>query len=226
MRFGSVGTSIIDSASASKHASILYLRENTTSRQGSGALRLYTCEFSGSRRVFQYDLLAANISASEQIVGTGGPQGYLAALQLGPDGKIYMARRDQEYLGVINAPDLPGTDADFQDLAISLGGRTCGAALPCFVNDLLLPSTSGIGITAPAITLQCMVTGNELVIGCGANVEHARLSIFRSEGSLVHDGRLMGGTTRLPLAQWATGFYVARITRASGHATAPFVVAR
>jgi PKD repeat protein len=61
-----------------------------------------------------------------------------AALQLGPDGKIYVARYDRpdtgsSYLGVINSPELAGTDCNYVDEAILLGSGMSKMGLPSFI---------------------------------------------------------------------------------------------
>jgi PKD repeat protein len=61
-----------------------------------------------------------------------------AALQLGPDGKIYVARYDRpdtgsSYLGVINSPELQGTDCNYVDEAIFLGSGMSKMGLPTFI---------------------------------------------------------------------------------------------
>ncbi len=53
-----------------------------------------------------------------------------ATLQMGPNGKIYLARYNETYLSVINKPDSAGTDCDFQEIGIDLNGRLCKWGLP------------------------------------------------------------------------------------------------
>lgn len=191
-----------------------------------GGRYLYTAEFTGSfRRIFQYDLIAVDIPASELIIGsiTATPTALLPA----PDGKIYVAIWAQQHLGVIAHPDSTGTSADFQEFGFDLGGRSCEAALPSFVNDLLVPSAVGITEEAPAPTVQCTVIGDGLRVLSSASSGQARLSIFRSDGSLVHERALSGGMTTVPLAGYVAGLYVARVVSADHHAgSASFVLAR
>lgn len=54
----------------------------------------------------------------------------LSAIQQGPDGKLYVAIPNSNYLGVINKPDIRGLSCDYQDLAIDLGTGISTEGLP------------------------------------------------------------------------------------------------
>lgn len=57
----------------------------------------------------------------------------LCALQLGPDGKIYMARDNKNFISVINNPDVIGTGCNFVSNGFTLfAGTTSAAGLPTF----------------------------------------------------------------------------------------------
>jgi hypothetical protein len=61
----------------------------------------------------------------------------LGALQLGPDGRIYVAQDGEKALGVIASPDIPGPGCNLTFSAVSLhAGSTCNAGLPNLVRDL------------------------------------------------------------------------------------------
>jgi len=178
-----------------------------------GGQYLYTCESQSTRRVYQYDLLAPDIQASEQIIGSG--VGFQTALQLAPDGKIYMARVDQEYLGVIHNPDLAGAASDFQEAGFYLGGRECQAGLPGFVNDLLTPSTVGIADGASAPALQCMVIDDQLVVHAPGISGRGRLQIFRSDGALIHEESIVENRATVPISRFSSALHVVRVI--NGH---------
>ncbi len=62
------------------------------------------------------------------------------ALQLGPDGKIYVARyirptSSTKYLGVINNPEVAGTGCNYVDEAIYLQSGSSTAGLPTFIQS-------------------------------------------------------------------------------------------
>ena len=54
----------------------------------------------------------------------------LAAAKLAPDGKVYWATYNSDYLGVVNQPDAPGAAADFVAQGLSLNGCKSGFGLP------------------------------------------------------------------------------------------------
>ncbi len=78
-------------------------------------LLYYANLVSGRRigRIFQVDLTAPNPSSTQ--VGTfrnGGKRYAVGALQLGPDGKIYIAKDDENTLGAILKPNVMGVGCD------------------------------------------------------------------------------------------------------------------
>jgi gliding motility-associated-like protein len=58
-------------------------------------------------------------------------------LQLAPDGKIYVAKRDNYFLGVINKPNERGENCEYENRGIILpvGIHYCGAGLPNFISS-------------------------------------------------------------------------------------------
>ena len=89
--------------------------------------------------ILQYDLTKvynySEFLASMTDIGLGGKS---RDLQAGPDGKIYVARHNKEYLGVINNPELQGTACDYDSLGVYLGGRYCKYSLPQFIQTYFL----------------------------------------------------------------------------------------
>ncbi len=92
----------------------------------SGELIYYTCL--SNPNIYQLDLNSANqvdFLASKIIVGSTANTAHayrLGALQLGPDGKIYLALRNTTFLSVINNPDLAGVASNYVDFAVNIGG--------------------------------------------------------------------------------------------------------
>jgi gliding motility-associated-like protein len=81
-------------------------------------------------RVYQYDLLASNIPNSQFILYNGLLN--VSAIQLGPDGKIYLAVYNQNKIAVINNPNVVGSGCNFQLNAIDLAGKISRFGLPSF----------------------------------------------------------------------------------------------
>ena len=71
---------------------------------------------------YQFDLTT---NTDTMLGGTS-----LAAAKLAPDGKVYWATYNSDYLGVVNQPDAPGAAADFVAQGLSLNGCKSGFGLP------------------------------------------------------------------------------------------------
>lgn len=60
---------------------------------------------------------------------------YAGALQIGPDGKIYFARYQSKYLGIIHYPNAAGENCRYEDDGLYLGGKTSTFGLPNFIQS-------------------------------------------------------------------------------------------
>jgi hypothetical protein len=59
----------------------------------------------------------------------------IGALQRGPDGKIYVAREDNSFLGMIEQPNTSGAACRYVDDGLKLGGRRSKLGLPAFITE-------------------------------------------------------------------------------------------
>jgi gliding motility-associated-like protein len=87
------------------------------------------------KNIYQFNLNAGSPSAiinSRILVGNTGNTGYLGGLQLGPYGKIYIARESEGYLATINNPNASGVDCNFELDGINLGIRKSTHGLPAY----------------------------------------------------------------------------------------------
>jgi gliding motility-associated-like protein len=101
--------------------------------------------------LYQYNLQAGNgtVNDIENSRITIDSTALVAALQLGPDKKIYCADgqvNPHSYLSVINDPDVQGIGSNFTPICLYLGGNPhyTGLGLPTFYNtvfDLPIPVT-------------------------------------------------------------------------------------
>lgn len=107
------------------------------------ASRLYvSTSFINFTQVYQLNLRAGTrdrIAAS--AVPIGNPASYYGALQLGPDGKIYVSRNDETWLAVINNPNALGTACGYDDLGVYLMGRKSQLGLPTFIQSYFTVDT-------------------------------------------------------------------------------------
>jgi hypothetical protein len=81
------------------------------------------------KALYQYDLTAGDIAGSKVEVGTPTQGG---GLQLGPDGRIYVALLNEPRLGVIESPTRLGVACSYNDHGPSTPGL-CASGLPGFV---------------------------------------------------------------------------------------------
>lgn len=104
--------------------------------------RVYGIEFSPNGEVLyvskvfeasilQFNLTASNIPTSMFYVASNYT-GDFGSLQLGPDGKIYIAKGLSPDLSVISNPNNLGAACNFQYNGVSLGGRSSMGGLPTF----------------------------------------------------------------------------------------------
>lgn len=94
----------------------------------------------GSNELSQWDLSsnnAATINASRTLIANITTMGTLGALQLAPDGKIYLAGNSTADLCVINNPDALGAACNLSINSVNLGGRFSYWGLPNFCTDYI-----------------------------------------------------------------------------------------
>ncbi|OWY19140.1 hypothetical protein C7N43_01755 [Sphingobacteriales bacterium UPWRP_1] len=105
--------------------------------------KLYASKYGfGGPQIFQFNLQAGSVAAilsSSTLVGTSSSL-FGGGLQLGTDGKIYFARFESEWLGVINNPNTLGVACGYVDDGVNLNGKTSNFGLPNFVQSYLKPS--------------------------------------------------------------------------------------
>jgi gliding motility-associated-like protein len=108
----------------------------------------------GNSYVDQFDLSAANIQASMTSLGVSMTLPIFRALQLGPDGKIYISKANSPFLCVINSPNLAGTACNFVDDAINIDpggmGNMCLLGLPAFIQSYFNPAFPNVPCAANA----------------------------------------------------------------------------
>ncbi len=92
-----------------------------------------------TRRIYQYDLTSP--SYPYQLIDSRN--GYRGALQLGIDGRIYVAESDnydygRPFVSTINNPDVRGTGCNFQYNSVNLSGRYSRQGLPQFIQSFFV----------------------------------------------------------------------------------------
>lgn len=167
--------------------------------------KLYITTGWTEKDIYQFDLTASNIPASQTLVGTTAAS-YIGSLQNAPDGKMYAATYGASYIGVITNPNAVGTACNYVDSAISLNGRICKWGLPNYPQNLFTPTN--------LITLNYAVDScdnNGVAVSFSSNLSFSPDSLRITYG----DG---ASATDLNIAHTyvGSGSYVATLTVYSG----------
>ena len=141
LRFGVEVMDFDNGTGMVSNATVLF--QNTDTRDAN----YYGAEFSPNSKVlyltknfnyalFQYDLTAPNIKATEiDLLNNDRIEHF--GMQLGIDGKIYITEQRQNYLSVINEPNILGAGCNYSYRQINLA-RRCNLGLPQFIASNLI----------------------------------------------------------------------------------------
>jgi hypothetical protein len=111
--------------------------------------RVYVSTYDPNRTLVQYDITPTNtnVVASSEVTLSTTPSIY--GMQLANDGKIYVVKSFNQYLGVINSPDTLGLGCNYNDTQLDLDpsfmGNMAALGLPGFVQSYFAP----IGLNCP-----------------------------------------------------------------------------
>jgi gliding motility-associated-like protein len=99
-----------------------------------------------SNNVIQYDITTSNsiaiLNSGVHIYDFPPQRGVIAAMQLGPDNKIYCAVGNSYQLAVINSPNTPGVACNFNINQVDTKGRLVVGGLPAFLPNLITDKTA------------------------------------------------------------------------------------
>lgn len=104
----------------------------------------------GTGRIDQYDLssgIGSTIDSSRTLVASSSNNDWWGAIQLAPDGMIYLAKYNATDLGRIHSPNTPGTGCNFMDNDYSLSGQLSQLGLPHTLGSNLITSLDREQIT-------------------------------------------------------------------------------
>jgi WD40 repeat protein len=176
-----------------------------------------------SGKIIQYDISSNDsigINATRMNVFTNTTHS-LYSLKLAPDRKIYVGRNASGYIGVINAPDIPGMACNYVDNGIFLNGRTSSWGL----NNLMEYGNycEALAVPTTAATPQVVISPNparESVTFTFANPrnENHWLELYNISGELVFEGNTTTGTTiSADIHTLPRGMYYYRLKSMSGN---------
>lgn len=108
------------------------------------------------QELIQFDLFFTDINDiinSAQVIGNPSTFGGAGALQLAPDGKIYISNPFDFTLGIINEPDVGGINADFEAFGVFLNSGEILFGLPSFFHKYFqTPNFNYTGFCSGGIT--------------------------------------------------------------------------
>ncbi len=188
--------------------------------------KLYISSWISNDRIYQYDLssgIPATIVSSKTIIAShiGGP--WYQAMQLGPDGKIYIALRNQTSLAVINNPNLSSVSCNFSDLAIPLSGRLCSLGLPNFIDFFEYSNTTNVCTVEvdelnsnKEVVISPNPFSSEAIFKSNTDFKNANLTIYNTLGQEIKNIKnISGQELKLSRGNLQTGIYFIRLTQDS-----------
>ena len=116
---------------------------------------LYASERSYDGRLFQFDMTAGStIAIQNSRVTLATYNNRFGALQLGPNGKIYVAKRNNPFLAVINDPDVQGVECNYESSGVYLGTGIGWIGLPTFVQSFFIEAKFSFEGVCPVFPTQ------------------------------------------------------------------------
>lgn len=100
--------------------------------------KLYVTYSRPGSTIIQYNLNDDDFEDTYYTVAENDEPNLNFALQLGPDGKIYVAKYRKTYLSSIGKPNKSGWRCNYTEKAVKLGGAICNLGLPTFVQSYFM----------------------------------------------------------------------------------------
>lgn len=174
-----------------------------------------------SSEIYQYDLLAGSPSAivgSGQLVAT--TQSNMShAMQLAPDGKIYIVNTSQ-FLSVIANPNVWGSGCNYSDNSFSLDGKWGNLGLPNIVQSYVKGPSKPLSIVdRPRIEDAAKLYPNPVHDHAMLSFENdlhepVTIDLFDVQGKMVmHQEGITGNELQISRGRLKSGVYSYRITK-------------
>lgn len=151
--------------------------------------------------IYQFDLISGDIPASK--ISIHATNNLVGALQIGPDGKIYVAEQNANHLGVINSPNLAGAACNFVANGQTLSGKQSELGLPNILQSLLLP-----------VKAKIQPLGTNHV--CGGNITLLATPPGATKYEWFRNGTLISGASQSSYVATESGAYSVKVTVNSG----------
>ncbi len=184
--------------------------------------------------IIQWDLLAGSSAAIINSADTIGNSTslFIGALQIGPDGRIYVARYQGSFVGCITYPNTLGSGCSYVDNYIYLAPNTCRMGLPNFITSNfcnLNVSTTNLNADGSIMSLYPNPASTSLTISLRASAAvSTRLTIINTLGADVYEQNIPAGTTEtevaIPVNHLSKGVYFVSLRNNDSVATKKLIV--
>ncbi|HLP94603.1 MAG TPA: T9SS type A sorting domain-containing protein [Saprospiraceae bacterium] len=181
-------------------------------------------------KVYQFDLAAADIQSSLQLIGNideatiQAGQGYMGMAKLGPDGRIYIScSGSHKYLSVINKPNCSGEACAFRPYSIQLLANNYSGLpnLPHFaiqqstydceisdLNDYFTDNNIGIVVYPNPSCGLVTISTQPLLEGCWR--------LMDGSNKIIRSGNLESPSTQIDLSKYNGGMYFVQLITVNG----------
>jgi hypothetical protein len=179
----------------------------------------YSLGFDGV--TFDTTVIQADLSDPDNVteVQVGSFDGSGFPIQIGPDGKIYIAHSNTNILSVIQNPDALGLACVFTADGVDLGPELCSWGFPVFP-ILADPPTSISSLSEPGNVVVYPNPAKDILnVQSDFELEHVRIT--DSNGRVVLEQR--GGNKSINLGGFSAGVYSIALTGSSSQVVRSFV---
>jgi hypothetical protein len=154
--------------------------------------KLYVTAGAATFYIYQFDMNAgsnAAIVASAIPVDSNSTTSYIFGIQAAPDGKIYVSYYNNNWIGAIISPELPGVASNVNDSALYLAGAaTTEACLPNYISNYLQITGINENLSVDNYTIQ--ISPNPFVNAISItihkqNIKHTSFFIYNVLGQIV-----------------------------------------
>lgn len=161
--------------------------------------------------IYQYDLEATDVVASQVLVGTSGGSP-LGPFQIGPDLKIYFSIYSNNALGAITNPDLPGTNCNFVAQQVSLTGAS-QLSIPNFIDSELRLLANANELTKKESILLAPNPTKDFLYLSDVSISTKSFLIFDLSGKQMNDWSIDGN--QIDVRQLSAGVYFLKLGASS-----------
>jgi hypothetical protein len=169
--------------------------------------------------IYQFDLssgMPSTIINSKQIIDSVQIPTSYGDIKIGPDGKIYVARYNSAYLGVINNPDLAGSACNYIPNGLYLEGKTSQYGLNNYIeySNYCNPSTYVQTTNQPinSITVFPNPSSGYFTIAFSDLINNGTVEVYNLLGEKIAEDIISSATKKeINLKNTSPGIYFMKI---------------